>query len=284
MKRYVLLCLLLLSGHVYAGTKPLVFVSILPQKFFIEQVSQGLVEVEVMVGPGQNPTTYEPTPRKISALARADIYFSIGVPFENAWLNRISSNYPQMKVVQCCDDIIDMSALHADAEHAEHQADDPHVWTSPNNVIAIARRIGQELSGLDSKNTDRYAQSTADFIQRLSELDQQIGKLTQDLSKRKLIVSHPAWSFYAAEYGFEQISIEQNGKDIQASSLRNLIRQARQDNIKAVFTQPQYNDKAARIIATELGGKVYSLDPLAYDYIENMLITTRLIVDGLTDE
>ncbi|MEQ8939011.1 MAG: zinc ABC transporter substrate-binding protein, partial [Gammaproteobacteria bacterium] len=187
-------------------------------------------------------------------------------------------------VVQCCDDIIDMSALHADSWHAEHQADDPHVWTRPNNVIAIARSIGQELSKLDSNNTDRYQQATTSFIQRLSELDQQIGKLTRDLSKRKLIVSHPAWSFYAAEYGFEQISIEQNGKDIQASSLRNLIRQAQQDNIKAVFTQPQFNDKAARIIATELGGKVYSLDPLAYDYIENMLITTRLIVDGLADE
>lgn len=284
MKRYALFCLLLLSGNVLAGTKPLVFVSILPQKYFIEQVSQGLVDVEVMVGPGQNPTTYEPTPRKISALARADIYFTIGVPFENAWLNRISRNYPRMKVVHCCDDIIDMSALHADADHAEHQADDPHVWTSPINVIAIANRIGQELSRLDSNNSGRYELATVAFIQRLSELDRRIEELTRDLRKRKLVVSHPAWSFYAAEYGFEQISIEQNGKDIQASSLRNLIRQARQDNIKAVFTQPQFNDKAAHIIATELGGKVYSLDPLAYDYIENMLRTTRLIVDGLADE
>ena len=151
-------------------------------------------------------------------------------------------------------------------------------------MIAIARLLGQELSKLDIRNKDRYEQATSEFIKRLSELDQRITELTRDLQKRHLIVSHPAWSFYAAEYGFEQISIEQNGKDIQASSLRNLIMLARQNNIKAVFTQPQFNDKAARIIATELGGKVYNLDPLAYDYLANMLTTTRLIVDGLTDE
>lgn len=283
MKRYTLFLLLLLSGHVVAEGKPLVFVSILPQKFFIEQVSQGLVDIEVMVGPGQNPTTYEPTPRKISALARADIYFSIGVPFEHAWLKRITRNYPEMKMVNCCDDIIDMSVLGEETGHDAHHADDPHVWTNPKNVIAIAGVMGRELARLDGKNKEAYEQATSAFIERLSKLDHEIVAMTKGLDKRKLIVSHPAWSFYAMEYRFEQISIEQNGKDIQAASLRKLIRSARQDNIQAVYTQPQFNNKAAQIIAAELGGKVYSLDPLAYDYIDNMLMTTQLIVEGLSE-
>ena len=59
-----------------------VFVSILPQAFFVEQVGGSRVEIDVLVGPGQSPATYEPTPKQMARLPRADIYFSIGVPFE----------------------------------------------------------------------------------------------------------------------------------------------------------------------------------------------------------
>ena len=285
MKVFSLLLLLCLSTSVVADSKPLIFVSILPQKYFVDQVSQGLVDVEVMVGPGQNPTTYEPTPGTISRLSRADMYMAIGVPFEQAWLRRIQQNYPNLEVVHCCEEIIDLSIAshdHGDSHH--HAIEDPHVWTSPKNVIAITRLIEKHLVQLDPANSEEYASAATAFIQRLSALDQEITAMTRDLSKRKMIVTHPAWSFYAADYGLLQLSIERKGKDIQAASLRNLIEEARREQIKAVFTQPQFNDKAARVIAMELGGIIYSLDPLAYDYIANMLSITRSITDGLNNE
>ncbi len=285
MKIFSLLLLSCLSAPVVAESKPLVFVSILPQKYFVDQVSQGLVDVEVMVGPGENPTTYEPTPGTISALASANMYVAIGVPFEQAWLRRIQQNYPDLEVVHCCEEIIDLStSRHDHGDAAYHAMEDPHVWTSPKNVIAITRLVERHLVQLDPANSEQYAIAASAFVQRLSELDQEIVSMTRDLSKRKMIVSHPAWSFYAADYGFQQLSIERKGKDIQAASLKNLIEEARRDRIKAVFTQPQFNSKAARVIAMELGGNIYSLDPLAYDYIENMLSITRSIAEGLTSE
>ena len=280
----ILLLLLLTSSMVLANSRPLVFVSILPQKYFVEQVAAGLVDIEVMVGPGQNPTTYEPSPRQIAAITKTDLYFSIGVPFESAWLKRISKNNPGMKLVLCCEAINQLDEEHDRHRHGNHGNVDPHIWTDPNNVKLITKLIADELTMLDSDNAEQYRRSAERFLDRLANLDAYIRTRTAPLKKRKMIVSHPSWSYFAEEYGFQQISIEQNGKDIKAASLRNLIDRARSENIKAVFAQPQFNNKAAYIIAEELHARVFALDPLAYDYIENMVKTTDLIAEGLSNE
>ena len=77
-----------------------VFVSIVPQKYFLERIGGESVKVSVMVQPGANPATYEPKPRQMVALTKAKAYFAIGVPFEAAWLNRISAVNPRMMVIQ----------------------------------------------------------------------------------------------------------------------------------------------------------------------------------------
>ena len=104
------------------------------------------------------------------------------------------------------------------------------------------------------------------------------------LKNRVLIVAHPSWGYFAERYGLSQRSIEQDGKEIQGRSLAQLIEFARQRNIRAVFTQPQFNDRAARVIAAEIGATVYELDPLAGGYIENMRAVTDKIARGLGGE
>lgn len=79
--------------------KTVVFVSILPQKYFVEQIAGDSVDVEVMVMPGASPATYEPRPRQMAMLAKADAYFAIGVPFERTWLPRIKATNPDLTVV-----------------------------------------------------------------------------------------------------------------------------------------------------------------------------------------
>ena len=102
-KRLALLLLALLFTLPFAGTalakKPVVFVSILPQKYFVEQIAGDTVDVEVMVMPGASPATYEPRPRQMAMLAKADLYFAIGVPFERTWLPRIKATNPNLTIV-----------------------------------------------------------------------------------------------------------------------------------------------------------------------------------------
>ena len=265
-----------------------VFVSIAPQRDFVEQVGGDRVAVHVMVGPGQSPELFEPTPRQMALLARADLYFSIGMPFEASWLPAVRRNNPDLKIVPCCAELAKLAGHgHGGHEHAGHGHDsgmDPHVWTDPNNVIAIAGLIAEALAAHDTTHARDYRRAERAFTEKLRALDSLITARMAALKNRVLIVAHPSWGYFAERYGLSQRSIEQDGKEIQGRSLAQLIKFARQRNIRAVFTQPQFNDRAARVIAAEIGATVYELDPLASDYIENMRAVTDKIARGLGGE
>ena len=143
-----------------AAGKPSVFVSINPQKYFVQQIGKDLVDIQVMVQPGASPASYEPKPRQMAAIAKTLIYFSIGVPFEEVWLNKIASSNPNMMVVQTEHGIQKIPMAdhhhhrdaadhrdtdgHAENKHgqAENQRDpgilDPHIWLSPPLVMIQA--------------------------------------------------------------------------------------------------------------------------------------------------
>jgi zinc transport system substrate-binding protein len=123
-----------------------------------------------------------------------------------------------------------------------------------------------------------------EFKEKLLVLDKNIKDKIKNLKDRILIVAHPSWGHFSNEYGFTQVSMEREGKEIQARSLVRLIKMAKLNNIKAIFTQPQFNDRAAKVIANELNAEIIVLDPLALNYIENMNIVTDSIVKGLARE
>lgn len=266
-------------ANVYADNKVNVFVSILPQQYFVQKVGDDHVDVNVMVGPGQNPVTYEPTPQQMVALANADIYFSIGVPFESAWLDKIKRSHNKLIVIECCESLSDLEGHAHQNSHV-----DPHVWTNPKKVMQIVKLIKESLIDIDGKNISSYKKEANGFINDLDKLDNNIKSRLDGLQQRNFIVSHPSWSYFSNEYGLSQFSIEQEGKEIQAKSMVKLIKLAREKNIKAVFVQSQFNTKAANIIAKEIDATIFELDPLAFDYIENMNDVTDKIVKGLSYE
>lgn len=281
-----ILSVLIMSTNAIADEKLVVFVSILPQQYFVQEVGGEHVDVRVMVGPGQNPATYEPTAQQMAALSKADLYFTIGVPFESAWLDKIKDNNSELKIVECCETISNLLNTEHSHDHGhDHESDyDPHIWTSPKKVMLLAELIKTNLITVDNVNSASYITSTESFIKKITALDNAIRAKVNHLEKRILIVSHPSWSYFSEEYGFKQVSIEQQGKEIQASSMVKLIKIAKDKNIKAIFSQPQFNDKAARIIANEIDAKIFQLDPLAFNYIENLNQVTDNIVKGLSHE
>lgn len=285
MKKFSLLLILFsnFATNVNADDTINIFVSILPQKYFVERVGGEFVNVNVMVGPGQNPATYEPTPQQIAALANAELYFSIGVPFENAWLEKIKQSNKQLIVVECCESISNLKGHTHDHSH-EHEPTDPHVWTSPKKVIQLVELIKTSLTNIDEHLSEDFEIYANNFVRELSLLDELIKAKLSNLKNRNIIVSHPSWSYFANDYDLTQISIEQAGKEIQAKSMVSLIKLAKEKSIKAVFVQKQFNDKAAHIIANEINATVYELDPLAFNYIENMNTVTSRIIEGLSHD
>ncbi len=257
-----------------------VFVSIPPQKYFVQQIGMDFVKVQVMVQPGASPAAYEPKPAQMTALATAGIYFSIGVPFESVWLKKIAAANPNLKIVSTDHGILklNMAAHHHFApetlsENMENQHNglaDPHIWTSPPLVMMQARTILIALQAHDPANRSVYETNYRRFINELVDLDTEIRQLLSGRQKTSFLVFHPSWGYFADAYQLQQVAIEIEGKDPKAIQLQKLITRAKEKKIKAVFVQPQFSSKSADIIAKAIGGRVIPADPLAADWAANL--------------
>lgn len=270
-----------------------IYVSILPQKYFVEKIGGNLVDVDVLVRPGQNPHTYEPTPKQMSSLAETDIYFSIGVTFEDIWIKKIAAANPNLKIVPTYQGIKRRTMekhSHEDGHgtetgidgHDEHtESLDPHIWLDPNLVLKQADIITNALISFSPENKVIFQTNHQLFIREMVELDKFIREELKGIKSNSFLVFHPTWGYYADEYGLQQISIEKEGKEPSAKHLAELIRIAEKKHIKVIFVQAQFSRTYAESIARAIGAKIITVDPLSPDYTKNLMHVTKIMAENL---
>lgn len=244
-----------------------VAVTILPQREFVERVGGDKVDVIVMVPPGASPHTYEVTPAQMVQLSKARVYCKVGSPveFELAWLDKLLAQNKNVFVVDCSQGI-DL----IQSDDPDEPGMDPHIWTSPRNVKAMVQNICDGLSQADPQNRQYYESNRDSYLKELNELDAGMGALFKDSVGQTFIVYHPAWGYFARDYGLRQLGIEQEGKEPKATYMSRLINEARLQNIKVIFISPEFDSRNAEAIAREISGRVVIIDPLAGDYLQNM--------------
>ncbi len=277
---FYLFCLLIPFA---AHAEPLhVFVSVLPQQMMVERVGGAHVIAETLVKPGSSPHTYEPTPSQIARLAQADLYVHIGMPFEAAWLPRIQAINPTLHLLDVRLGIaLRPLAAHSHDEDAaaahDHTALDPHIWTNPLLVKQIAATLETTLAALDPAHAADYRANLTNFINELDALDRDIRAELASVTARRFMVFHPAWGYFAAAYGLEQVPIELSGKEPSAQRLAALIEQAQREGVRVIIVQPQFPRKAAAQVAQAIDGTVESVDPLAAEYFATLRQLAHLI-------
>ncbi|MDY0350701.1 MAG: zinc ABC transporter substrate-binding protein [Desulfobulbaceae bacterium] len=275
------LCLLVLAPLLFlqpaqaraaAPAEPLpVFVSILPQEYFVERIGGDRVRVQALVKPGQDPHTFAPTPQQMAQLAGARIYFRIGVPFENAMIPRLSRSIPDLRVIDLQEGMDLLEAGEAHDDHHNHGDDlDPHTWLDPLLALRQAVLIRDTLISLDPEGARAYTANFALLAADLQELDRTLRELLQPMAGRTIYVFHPAYGYFCRAYGLKQKAINPGGKQPGARQLARLIEEAEADKVRFIFSQPQFSEKAAATIARSIGATVVTLDPLARDYLANM--------------
>ncbi len=268
---FILLAVCLIPLGVAA--EPLrVFVSVLPQQTFVERIGGEHVEVHAMVQPGHSPATYDPSPRQIGALAEAELYVRTGVPFETGWMDRIRSANPQMRILDARSGI-DLRAVEAHDHdhgnshrgHAEHHSPeglDPHIWTSSILVQRMALTIRDALTALDPDHGPAYERNFAVLAAELEALDREIRSALREMRGRRFMVFHPAWGYFADAYGLVQVPIEKEGKRPGPRQLAALIEQAKREDVKVIFVQPQFDREAARQVArADASGSIATTRP-----------------------
>ncbi len=252
-----------------------VFVSIAPQRYFVQQIGKDLVAVEVLVEPGADPHTYEPKPQQMAALSKARLYFAIGIEFEAARLAKITALNPDLQVIHTDRDILKRPMAindrqHGDGGDGDHAGRDPHIWLSPPQVMLQARSILTALQAADPDQRLAYEANYREFIMALVDLDAHLRSALDGFEGAAFMVVHPSWGTFAHTYGLEQIPIEIEGKGPKPAQLNRLIAQARSSRIKAVFVQPQFSSKSAQQIARAIDGRVVAIDPLAEAWASNL--------------
>nr|HPK07285.1 zinc ABC transporter substrate-binding protein [Aminivibrio sp.] len=216
----VLAALAILAGAFPATAKTTVFVSVLPQKFFAEQVGGERVEISVLVEKNRDPHTFEPLPAQMAALSRADGYLSIGLPFEESLLPRVRQLNPSLRIFPA--DLGIEKIRGKDEEHHghthehghahNHGGNDPHVWNGIREARTIAENTCTALAGLDPEGAEYFGRNLGNFLKRLDALDGEFRELFRGREGAAFLVFHPAWGYLAREYGLEEVAIEVDGK------------------------------------------------------------------------
>lgn len=269
-----------------------VMVSIVPQIYFVERVGGDRVQVEAIVQPGQNPHTYEPSPRQLAALSGADLYFCIGVAFENGFIPKLQNLLPDLPIVDTRRGVPlqfmgdnHHACAHEPSDGQPHDHGhgvDPHIWLSPKRVSVQALTIRDALIARDPGSKHVYDTNCSRFTEELQRLDTELNTLLSDLPSRKFMVYHPAWGYFADDYQLVQIAVEIEGKTPPARQLARIIDQAKAEGIRVIFTQPQFSTKAAHTIADAIKGQVVPIDPLAKDLFTNLRVVANAIRKGAT--
>ncbi|MBF0546083.1 MAG: zinc ABC transporter substrate-binding protein [Candidatus Riflebacteria bacterium] len=286
--------------------KPMVFVSILPQKYFVDRIVGDKIAVEVMVGSGQSPHTFEPMPRQLSLLAKASLYFGVGIPFEKAIVEKVKSGF-KVKVVDTSEGIKFRKDECSDHDHESSQGDhktdapegpntqnnsgstsenpgadnrDPHHWLDPQNAKLISQNIFRELVQFFPDFSDEFKKNYDLLLVDLDKLDSDLKNSLTQVKGNSFLVFHPAYGYFAEKYGLKQLPVESEGKEPSPRQLAELIRKAKFQKIKVVFVQPQFAPKAAETLANEIGATITNMDPLAYNYLENMREIAKKILDS----
>lgn len=268
------LFLIILMPKTAVGGKIPIFVSIVPQKYFVQQIGKERVQVQVMAPPGASPATYEPKPKQMTALAKTKIYYAIGVPFENAWLQKIAAANPKMLVVHTDEGVqkIPMETNHHHTKDDDHRDGilDPHIWTSPRLIKMQAQHILNALVAIDPEHKSAYVAAYEAFIKKLEAIDAEFKTIFSGKKGTGFMVFHPAWGYFAKAYGLKQIPIEIEGKNPKPAQLQALIEHARVRRIKVIFVQPQFSIKSAQAVAKAIDGQVVFADPLALNWEDNL--------------
>ncbi len=259
--------------------KPLVSVSILPQKYFVEQIADDTVQVNVLVGKGMSPATYEPKAKQMKELEKSDIYFAIGVPYERVWLEKFRSMFSHLKIVKTQDGVkkIPMKTSH----HKHKQILDPHIWLDPVLVKQQAKNIAAALVRAYPKNKLKYENNLASFLAKIDKLDEEIRKLLEPKKGKGFLVFHPSWGYFASRYGLKQQAIEVEGKEPKARSLQKIMQEAKKQKLGVVFVSPQFSQKSAKVIAKQIDGLVVFIDPLALEWDEGLLKSAKTLATHL---
>lgn len=247
--------------HEKLDNKPLISVSIEPLRNIVEHLAGDYYKVVTLTPVGASPETYEPTPKQLMDVSNSRLYFAIGtLGFEKQQLERMKETAPTLKIYTVSDGISLLSVQH----EGHGDSTDPHIWMSPKNVVQMARNVCNALCQNDPEHTAVYKKKLADLERHADEVDRRIRLMVSKVRYRNFLIYHPALAYFANEYGFRQLTIEQDGKEPSSEHLATIISEAKAAEVHIIFLQREFKGRSVKSFSEATGARVVIINPLAY--------------------
>lgn len=264
----------------------LISVTIEPERYFAQKIAGDKYKFNCVVPSGQSPETYDPTPKEMVAISQSSAYFKIGnIGFEQVWMDKIKENNPSLRIYDLSKG---MKLVQEPEEEHSHEGEhnhshggvDPHIWNSIEGAKVIAWNILNALIELDPSNSPYYWGNYDKLMTEIEQTDKELHALLDPLKDRTFIIYHPALTYFADEFHLTQLCIELDGKEPSPATLKMLVETARQENAKVVFIQQEFDQKNAQLIAKETGCKLVVINPLSFDWHEEMINIAKALADN----
>ena len=271
-----------------------VAVSVLPLESMVQQIGGEAVEVRSLQREGDSCSVFEPRPSAVSWLAEAEIFFRTGVGYESVIMEKVASRFSNLKVYDLREALGTLPgaiehdhAAHACphcGSHAGSESADPHIWMSPALLMELADAIATQLAAAYPDGAASFLEGAVRFKERASALDARLDKQLAPFKGKAFYIYHPALGYFAQRYGLEQIAIAGQGQEPSARELHRLISEARSSGVRAVFVQPQENQRHAQIVAQAIGAQLVEIDPMRLDWEANLQSIGEAMANALGHE
>lgn len=259
----ILALLLPLTSCRQQDGREVISVTIPPMAEFVRAVAGEEFRVVTLVPPGYSPEAYEPTVRTMTDFASSRVFFSMGLPVDEATLiPALAEGTSHVSLSDC------VTPLYPD--RMIDGGRDPHVWLSPDRVAVMINVIAATLAEVNPDRAATYAENAEAYLSRLSAADAAVREAIAASGVTELIVYHPAFGYFADEYGLTMHALEEHGSEATAARMAELVDLAKERGIRVIFYQAETDGRQARAFAREIGGTAVELSPLAEDYAENL--------------
>ncbi len=265
-----------------SGEKPVVIVSIQPQKTFVQKIAGDDFNIQVLVPHGASPESYSLLPSQLKDISLAGVWFRIGyIGFELSWKDKVEELNKNMQVIDLSEglDLIREEEVHH-GDHVHVGGIDPHIWLSPKLVKQMSGKITEVLSGINPEKASEYKANYMKFVKEIDQLDIELRNSLKEFQGRSFITFHPSLSYFARDYGLEQLTLESGGKEPTPQHMARVIELARKENIGVIYIQSEFDRDHARVFAEEIKGKVVEVKPLSPEWEENLKEMAYTFIDN----
>lgn len=251
-----------------------VVTSFYPIYIFASNVLAGVEGVELKNL--THPTTgclhdYQLLASDMVTLSRADALIINGGGMES-FVPMVQTQYPQLPLIDTSagiellleDELLEEGHSDDDGHDHDHGEFNAHIWLDPQNAIKMTAHIAREMAALMPDQAQKIEENAAAYSQKLEALDQELQEELSVLENRDIVTFHEAFPYFAKAYDLNVVAVLALEPDeaLTPQMLKGLVEKVKEAGLPPLFTEPQFEDRAAKAVAQETGAKIYELDPI----------------------